>query len=199
MGLCLAAFALALTGCDDPEVSRAKDALQANLKDPGSVQYEGVKTYSEHVVCGKYNAKNELGGYVGFKQFITMNGSLVTGDDHANFMILCNDGVKKAPVDVYKLSRLDIDVTDKKTGKTRTWSASTEVWVEDGKRSELYALESALQDAVKKFLATSEEGLSSLSGEYDFEKTKIIEKALQKELQKQTNSIEIKGVNLTAY
>lgn len=128
-----------------------------------------------------------------------MNGSLVTGDDHANFMILCNDGVKKAPVDVYKLSRLDIDVTDKKTGKTRTWSASTEVWVEDGKRSELYALESALQDAVKKFLATSEEGLSSLSGEYDFEKTKIIEKALQKELQKQTNSIEIKGVNLTAY
>jgi hypothetical protein len=199
MGLCVATFVLVLTGCDHPEISRAKEALQVTLKDPGSVQYDEIKTYSERVVCGKYNAKNELGGYVGFKRFITMGGRLVTGDEHANYMVLCNDDLKKVPVDTYKLSRLDIDVTDKQTGKTRRWSASAAVWVEDSKRSELYALQEPLEKATKEFLANSEEGLSSLSGKYDFDKARVVEKALQKELQKHMKGIEIKGMSLTTF
>jgi hypothetical protein len=62
----------ALPPTDDPNVATAKRAVLAVLKDPSSAQFEDVKggeVNGDPTVCGKVNAKNAMGGYVGFKRF----------------------------------------------------------------------------------------------------------------------------------
>lgn len=60
-----------LLGCiDPPSVSQAKKLIEAKLNDPLSVQYRDIKIYRDGTVCGEYNAKNKMGGYVGFQPFI---------------------------------------------------------------------------------------------------------------------------------
>ena len=63
-------------------VEAAKKAVEANLKDPLSVQYRNVKAYKPiNIVCGEFNAKNSMGGYVGFTYFIYDKAQgLTTGD-----------------------------------------------------------------------------------------------------------------------
>ena len=58
-----------VAGCGQ-EVSAAKRAVERQLKDPGSVEYRDVQTFAGGVVCGEFNARNSLGGYVGFSQFV---------------------------------------------------------------------------------------------------------------------------------
>ena len=48
---------------------QAKQAISSVLKDPGSAQFRNIREVSGGVLCGEVNAKNELGGYVGFKRF----------------------------------------------------------------------------------------------------------------------------------
>ena len=57
------------SGCGQ-EASGAKQAIERELKDPESVQYRDVRTFSGGIVCGEFNAKNSLGGYVGFSPFV---------------------------------------------------------------------------------------------------------------------------------
>jgi hypothetical protein len=66
---------LSLTsGCskpsDDPYVKLAKMEIESKLTDPGSVQYKngflGTSEKGEKLVCVDVNAKNGMGGYVGF-------------------------------------------------------------------------------------------------------------------------------------
>lgn len=40
------------------------------LKDPDSARFDDIHTTPKGVVCGTVNAKNSLGGYVGYRQFI---------------------------------------------------------------------------------------------------------------------------------
>jgi hypothetical protein len=47
------------------------------LKDPASLQLQ-VVTSKPGVICGRYNAKNSYGGYVGFKNFTYQSGTLYT-------------------------------------------------------------------------------------------------------------------------
>ena len=56
----------------------AYDALESNLKDPGSLRTKD-STFHYHTtkegdlagaVCGMYNAKNSMGGYTGFNYYI---------------------------------------------------------------------------------------------------------------------------------
>ncbi len=57
---------------EDPNVARAKQAVLQALKDPGSAQFQDVnggEVKGDITVCGKVNAKNAMGGYVGFRQF----------------------------------------------------------------------------------------------------------------------------------
>jgi hypothetical protein len=57
---------------EDIYVKTAKDAVLRVLKDPGSAQFQDVKgsvVQGDETVCGKVNAKNAMGGYVGFKMF----------------------------------------------------------------------------------------------------------------------------------
>lgn len=92
--------AAALWGCgpESATVAEAKKALERQLKDPGSVQYRDVKEFSEGVVCGEYNAKNSMGGYVGFKKFV-YNGD-VAGEFEADnidgaVISYCSNGTSK--------------------------------------------------------------------------------------------------------
>lgn len=53
-------------------IADAQAKLISIAKDPASVQFQNMKTYrvdTDMTVCGEYNAKNSLGGYVGFKPF----------------------------------------------------------------------------------------------------------------------------------
>ena len=60
-----------VVGCGD---QAAEDAVRLQLKDPSSAQFEGI-TKKDTAVCGFVNAKNAMGGYVGFRAFIVKNGS----------------------------------------------------------------------------------------------------------------------------
>lgn len=58
----------------------AKRAVKNSLKDPNSAEFKDVyANYTEAVgmvACGHVNAKNSLGGYTGFKAFVS-NGKTV--------------------------------------------------------------------------------------------------------------------------
>lgn len=61
-------------------VKAAKAAVEAQLRDPGSVQYRNLQV-AQHadgpMLCGELNAKNGYGGYTGYRQFISSTGSMV--------------------------------------------------------------------------------------------------------------------------
>lgn len=85
--------ALTLSGCgpktppepslEEKIIQRAQEEVRLNLKDPDSAQFRNVvlkedTTKPEDIdedigvqpkVCGEVNAKNSMGGYVGFKPF----------------------------------------------------------------------------------------------------------------------------------
>jgi hypothetical protein len=83
-----------LASCGESHrIKLAKHALEGMLKDPASVQYQDVKEYRDMTVCGRYNAKNAMGGYVGYTNFVWMgsdeHGSLFEKvGDHA-LPIMC--------------------------------------------------------------------------------------------------------------
>lgn len=61
--------ALLLVGCEPGATRSAKELVAARLLDPRSAQFEDVVS-GDGVVCGRVNAKNRMGGYVGFKRFV---------------------------------------------------------------------------------------------------------------------------------
>lgn len=64
--LCLGT--LALSGC---QYGEAKDALKSLLNDPDSVKFGALKPGKDQGdVCGYFNAKNRMGGYVGETAFL---------------------------------------------------------------------------------------------------------------------------------
>jgi hypothetical protein len=57
---------------------RGKDAVRATLKDPDSALFRDVEFYRfTGATCGQFNAKNSMGGYVGYRKFVvTQTGKL---------------------------------------------------------------------------------------------------------------------------
>lgn len=51
------------------------------LTDPSSAQFKNVRLLGGSMVCGEVNAKNRLGGYVGFTTFSVTGGDNVTLDN----------------------------------------------------------------------------------------------------------------------
>jgi hypothetical protein len=51
-------------------VRAAHDALKEGLYDPQSAQFRAEGVGDSGSVCGEVNAKNRLGGYVGFRRFV---------------------------------------------------------------------------------------------------------------------------------
>lgn len=52
-------------------IPRARASMVALLKDPSSAQTRNERITKEGVLCGEVNAKNGMGGYVGFKKYIS--------------------------------------------------------------------------------------------------------------------------------
>jgi hypothetical protein len=61
--------ALLLAGCDAPNISRAKDSVREQLRDPESAQFKDVSISHTGAICGQVNARNGYGGMSGFKFF----------------------------------------------------------------------------------------------------------------------------------
>ncbi|MCC3256150.1 hypothetical protein [Xanthomonas campestris] len=59
----------------------AERAVRRELKDPDSAQFKDVRAnYTEEfgvVACGLVNAKNEFGGYKGFRRFVFGDGRVI--------------------------------------------------------------------------------------------------------------------------
>lgn len=64
-------------------IDDAKAAVTAKLKDPQSAVFSDVRVSTDpNVICGRVNAKNSFGGYVGakeFRYFINGKSALIVG------------------------------------------------------------------------------------------------------------------------
>lgn len=52
-------------------IPKAREPLISLLKDPASAQTRNERITKAGVLCGEVNAKNSMGGYVGFKKYIS--------------------------------------------------------------------------------------------------------------------------------
>lgn len=66
-------------------IEKVKAAIADSARDPQSVQYRKVRIASSDgsLICGEVNAKNGMGGYIGFRRFVNFNtdGSAFEVDD----------------------------------------------------------------------------------------------------------------------
>ena len=62
-------------------VTALRAKVLASLKDPASAQWQNeIVSPDKNTICGEVNAKNSMGGYVGFKRYISnQSGYLVQG------------------------------------------------------------------------------------------------------------------------
>ena len=62
-------------------VVAAERAVRGELKDPDAAQFRDVRAnYTEEfgvVACGRVNAKNDFGGYTGFRRFVSGGKSVI--------------------------------------------------------------------------------------------------------------------------
>lgn len=68
---------LAIYGCADSDISKARSTVRSDLYDADSAQFRNEQVYrpdGRTVVCGEVNSKNRLGGYSGFQPFIVTAG-----------------------------------------------------------------------------------------------------------------------------
>jgi hypothetical protein len=66
---------------NDQIISAAKKVVDSTLKDPASAQYKSEFISSDKtIVCGEVNAKNSLGGYVGFKRYLSRGQQILIED-----------------------------------------------------------------------------------------------------------------------
>lgn len=89
--LVCAFVALSLSACDSP-TKLAEDDVRASLKDPDSAKFRGVVKFSTGAVCGEVNAKNAMGGYVGFTPFVVSRHGQVEFDPGESTRL--DDGAK---------------------------------------------------------------------------------------------------------
>lgn len=62
-------------------IPEARGPLQTSLKDPSSAQFRNEQLARTGVLCGEVNAKNSMGGYVGFKRYIVAGSAVVYLED----------------------------------------------------------------------------------------------------------------------
>jgi len=75
-------------------IPKAREAIQAQLRDPGSAQFRNERLTKNRTLCGEVNSKNGMGGYTGFEKYFTTgsvsylekSGSL-NKETHEEFML----------------------------------------------------------------------------------------------------------------
>ena len=72
----LVAVLVGLVGCTD-EASKVTEDVQRVLLDPESAQFRDVQPCEQaNAFRGQVNSKNAYGGYVGFREFIWVDGAV---------------------------------------------------------------------------------------------------------------------------
>lgn len=67
-------------------MGEGQDRIASSLKDPESARFRNVFVSPRgRAVCGEVNAKNSMGGYVGFKRFISAKDKSGIEDDETYF------------------------------------------------------------------------------------------------------------------
>lgn len=67
-------------------IGAGQDRIASSLKDPESARFRNVFVSPRgRAVCGEVNAKNSMGGYVGFKRFISAKDKSGIEDDGTYF------------------------------------------------------------------------------------------------------------------
>lgn len=81
----MAVATLLLAGCADHANEDAQAFIAGQLKDPASAQFQKVQSL-EHdgtlLSCGQVNAKNAMGGYVGFTDYMLWQGRTRFANDN---------------------------------------------------------------------------------------------------------------------
>ncbi|MFC5548175.1 hypothetical protein [Massilia aerilata] len=54
-------------------IPSARTPMTRLLKDPASAQFRDERLTRAGVLCGEVNAKNSMGGYIGFRKYISVN------------------------------------------------------------------------------------------------------------------------------
>ena len=71
------------------DIATAKAAVAARLLNPDGAKFRNIAALKEKVgqfahpamVCGDVNATNKLGGYVGYRRFLFIEGNVIFADD----------------------------------------------------------------------------------------------------------------------
>lgn len=75
------ALPLILASCAEPQ---HEQDVRAQLKDPESATFRNVEQYPTGV-CGEVNARNSMGGYVGYRGFVVgLGGGVVLEPDDSD-------------------------------------------------------------------------------------------------------------------
>jgi hypothetical protein len=92
---------LAATACSGYEADL--DAVRLQLTDPDSAEFDAVGK-KDDVTCGFVNAKNRMGGYVGFRAFIVISGRAeiepALGEFATRFPSVCPTSTSKRYIDL---------------------------------------------------------------------------------------------------
>jgi len=89
-GAVLFPILLLVSGCDVPGTSQyaAHNSIRALLKDPDSAMFQDDRVITGGTVCGEVNAKNSLGGYIGFRPYIFSDGQSMIDQGEPDFSAL---------------------------------------------------------------------------------------------------------------
>lgn len=87
-GLALALLVAGVAGYRQYIVSNLQERVLARLNDPDSAKFRNIRLFSDWTpanssLCGEVNARNRLGGYVGYREFFLMGdtGYVFIDDD----------------------------------------------------------------------------------------------------------------------
>lgn len=98
-----------------------RSALSGYLKDPASAQIE-ITNHKGDAVCGRYNAKNSYGGYVGFK-FFTFEPS--SGDLYLLGTVIRKSGKVEDVNSMLEYDGTDFDEFERRAKSARAFNELT--------------------------------------------------------------------------
>lgn len=58
----------------------AREVIRSKLRDPQSAQFRNERITKTGALCGEVNAKNGMGGYVGFRKYVSHGGGQYVED-----------------------------------------------------------------------------------------------------------------------
>lgn len=154
--LIMSAIVSGFMGCKgyEPDTPAAKKILESSLVDPGSVQYQDVRRYTDGTVCGQYNAKNSMGGYTGFEPFIYWKQGLITRSRvKENITNLCSEDQHKAEVIQEHFS---VDFNPSKAAEKKEASVGVFVYMDASKPSITLEERHAIEAIIKQVFEGSE-------------------------------------------